>query len=284
VREETFKSMRPVQTVGHVAVASTFGGPMETVSAEDDGIVSARHFDGPAHHLALLREPELVVRYLPGPPLKQPGAQYCGVFKPVRDLDAAFAEAEPPSHDDWLVGRVAGRNEKIFVRRGREHGPAELFASLQPRPVDPAGGSNGHRLAAIADALGHLLTTGERPTPGRGKPGRPPTARPKVLEVKGSTVVPLPDGTPGVRVDFSLNQASAIRLSTSVALAGGGSDTSDDLADRRPELLGVTAIPEAPSEASPETRHMLDRGDWHVWVRNAGGVALAVDIRLAEEA
>lgn len=283
VLEDTFKSARPVKTVGHVAVAFTHGGPVEGQRAEDEGTVAAKHFDGPAHHLALLREPELIVRYLPGPPLKQPGAQYCGVFKPVRDLDAAFAEAEPPSHDDWLVGRVSGRNRKIFVRRGREHGPAELFANLQPRPEGPTSTSTGHRLAAIADALGHLLTTGERRTPDQRGPGRPPKPKPKVLEVMGTTVTPMADGAPGVRVDFSLTRPSSVRLSTSVALAGGGSDASEDLADRRPELLGVTADAEPPSSPSTSPLISLEAGDWHAWVRNAGGVALAVDIRLAGE-
>jgi hypothetical protein len=284
VQEETFESSKPVKTVGHVAVAFAHGGSFPEGSGGDDGVVSARHFDGPAHHLALLREPELVVRYLPGPPPKQQGAQYCGVFKPVRDLDSAFAEAEPPSHDDWLVGRVSGRNEKIFVRRGREHGPTELFAGLGPKSAEAPAATAGHRLAAIADALGHLLSTGERLSPVRRGPGRPPKPKPKILDVRGSTLVMLPEGVPGIRVDFSLRENRTVRVTATVALAGGGSDASEDLADRRPDVLGITSDPESPAGASGGEHVALDAGDWHVWVRNAGGVAAAVDIQLAEEA
>ena len=93
----------------------------------------------------------------------------------------------------------------------------------------------------------------------------------------------LPDGSRGVRVDFSLTRAAALRLSAAVALAGGGADSSDDLADRQPQLLGVTRAGEAVSAALGVSRPHLDAGDWQAWVKNPGGVALAVDINVDEE-
>jgi hypothetical protein len=277
VEDHLFESARPEQVVGHVGVARMWGAP----PAEDDGdegLVPARHFDGPARHLALLREPELVVRYMEGPPLNQPGTQWCAVFKPVRELDEHFAEAEPPSHDDWLVGRVKDRHGKIFVKRGREHGPAELFRSLHPQVVEDAAQGGTHQLARIADSLGHLLVTGERSTSKPRGPGRPPKPRKRTVVVEQSAPVALADGAPGVRVDFYLERAAEIRIATKIALAGGATDESEDLSDRRPVVVGVTREDDPPRESSPRPLGRLASGNWHLWVRNAGRVALSIDI------
>jgi hypothetical protein len=64
----------------------------------------------PAHHVALLRGPEFVVGYRAGPPIPSGAVEYFGVFRSADDLevDAAFAAAEPPTHDRWEVSQLTG--------------------------------------------------------------------------------------------------------------------------------------------------------------------------------
>src|SRR5262249_16950234 len=74
--------------------------------AEDAARGSAAPFEGLAHHVALLREPELVVQYAEGEALESVVTEWVGVFKPSSSLDRAFADAEPPTHDSWHANLV----------------------------------------------------------------------------------------------------------------------------------------------------------------------------------
>ncbi|MEU6120939.1 hypothetical protein [Streptomyces sp. NPDC047123] len=67
------------------------------------------------HHVALMRPAELVVTYWAG---RETGAEllsYAGVFRATEDMDATYAEAEPPTHDAWNHQRLEGA-DRTFVR------------------------------------------------------------------------------------------------------------------------------------------------------------------------
>ena len=53
-----------------------------------------------------MRRVELVVKYLEGPELPAPQVEWAGVFINDEDIDSAFADAEPPTHDDWQAHMV----------------------------------------------------------------------------------------------------------------------------------------------------------------------------------
>ncbi|WP_159806421.1 hypothetical protein [Cellulomonas citrea] len=74
--------------------------------------------DAAPHHAALLRSPDLVVRYLPGPPRPDPAFGYAAVFRADDSMDHVFSAAEPPTHDDWVPDQLDGW-DRSFVRVAR---------------------------------------------------------------------------------------------------------------------------------------------------------------------
>jgi hypothetical protein len=87
---------------------------------------AARPFEGPPRHVARMRAVELVVDYVPGPQHPNPKLAYGGVFKASQEADRAFAAAEPPTHDDWVVTGLSGsvrgvvQGAKTFIARQLE--------------------------------------------------------------------------------------------------------------------------------------------------------------------
>jgi hypothetical protein len=109
-RVEDIRSLRPNALLGRAAVVK---GPTEATPQLDEGTdddgesPTAAAFTEPAHHIALMRRAELVVKYMEGPPLLGTDVQWAGVFRASEEADKAFAESEPPTHDEWrskLVG------------------------------------------------------------------------------------------------------------------------------------------------------------------------------------
>lgn len=68
----------------------------------------AAPFVGGAHHCARMRQADLVVNYVAGDPHPDEMIQYAGVFKSSVAADEYFAEAEPPTHDDWVTSGLQG--------------------------------------------------------------------------------------------------------------------------------------------------------------------------------
>ena len=64
--------------------------------------------EGDPHHVCLMRSPELVVKYHPGPLPASTNQAYAGVFRAEDDLDETFAASEPPTHDGWISNSSPG--------------------------------------------------------------------------------------------------------------------------------------------------------------------------------
>ena len=109
---------RTGEQIGRLAMTRT---PIAARPGLDEGASDADElgpsagFEGPAHHVALFREPELVVQYLSTAELGSVSAEYGAVFKPERTLDHAFALAEPPTHDAWNPELVGETKLRRFV-------------------------------------------------------------------------------------------------------------------------------------------------------------------------
>jgi hypothetical protein len=116
-------------------------------------------FGAPAHHVALMRSAELVVKYMRGEPVPDDRVEWAGVFVSDTDaeVDRAFAASEPPAHDDWNPAHLEPRSRaKTFVtvalRRIKEH------AAQQSAPTHPLDGkSRVPSIAALADRFGGAL-------------------------------------------------------------------------------------------------------------------------------
>jgi hypothetical protein len=203
-------------------------------SANDDSPAPASPFAmGPAHHVALLRSPELVVDYLPGPIAPDPAIEWVGVFRAADEHDGIFARAEPPTHDAWNPETVDDRVEKNILRkvlRDIQKAVTERWGAVVSPPAEEAVSTAG-----IADALGHLVL-GKR---GQGKgrePGQVPSASPSANRASVSFVgsaVDLADELHMSKAIFDVTPAKGqsqtrLRIAVAVALDGSSGDTSLD--------------------------------------------------------
>lgn len=110
-----------------------------------------------AHHVALMRHPELVVRYVAGPQLATDMMEYGGVFLVDEALDRVFAQAEPPTHDDWVADNLEERHHKVFVRVASKRIDEVLKEYVAPTLTQPEQGA-AVSVGKFASALGGLLT------------------------------------------------------------------------------------------------------------------------------
>ena len=141
------------------------------------------------HHVALMRNVELVVKYLPGPVATTGRNGYSGVFRCAVDVDAAFRRAEPPTHDDWIYRAIPSGHDRTFVKVALDRiadvcrEAAGYHASMGP----PASG-DAIPLGEFADALAVLMPGADGPgarrraTGGRAATGRKGTVRQPTLD------------------------------------------------------------------------------------------------------
>lgn len=104
VEVQEVRLKRPDTLLGHLALATYF-------DASDSQAASNY-----ASRICLMRNvAELVVKYEDYPALTDIDVSWCGVFRPVKAVDDAFAEAEPPTHDDWLPHGIEDRLQRSYV-------------------------------------------------------------------------------------------------------------------------------------------------------------------------
>ena len=148
------RSQRPKRLLGWMAESRGFREERLAVLQAD----SEPRIPETSHHVALMRPAELVVKYLVGNRLPDSRLEWAGVFicSDEDEVEAAFAAAEPPAHDDWVPQHLPGRSEqKTFVnvalRRVREE-----MERISPEAMLPSGGDFGG-FAPGADAIGRAL-------------------------------------------------------------------------------------------------------------------------------
>ena len=199
-----------------------------------------------AHHVALLRAPELVIDYLPGPVAPDPAIEWVGVFRAADEFDGIFSHAEPPTHDAWNPDTVDDRLEKNILRkvlRDIQRAVTERWGIIAPPPSKGAVSTAG-----VADALGHLVLG--KPGQGKGRKRRPapPTtpaaARPALSFI--ASEVEIVDDLHVSRAMFDVTPAkghsrTVLNVSVGIALDGRSLDASldDSLHLRQLSIGGV---------------------------------------------
>lgn len=105
--------LRPMKRLGRVTITrAPVAPPSEDGRPMPEGAEATRHG---LHHVALMRNAELVVKYLRGAEPATGRIGYAGVFRCALDVDEAFRQAEPPTHDDWIPRAVPDRLDRKFV-------------------------------------------------------------------------------------------------------------------------------------------------------------------------
>jgi hypothetical protein len=235
---------------------------------------SAAGFEGPAHHVALLREPELVVQYLPTAELPSASEEYGGVFKPERVVDRAFAKAEPPTHDAWHPELVSETKLRRFVavalRSVREH-TERMADRADPNATDA-------NVAAVARALDDLFRPADRRTGGI-------SSSPRIAV--GSSTLSFQAGDVVASVPFDVEHAPQSRGTSVVATVhlashdGWTADRSVPAGEPQPQIVGFATTSDAARIEVEGDRLDVGRGarsEWYVFVRSSAKVAVTLDL------
>ena len=232
---------RPIRELGVLSLfrymslsASSLGGPMETAMRQ---LAPAK---GNFHHVALMRTPEIVVRYEAGPPCE--GSQYVGVFLVNRneEVDKAFADSEPPTHDDWEPSMLEGWG-KTFVRvalRRIKEGISEFALSGAAAPAPGTRTPLGALSEQLAGLIGGMDGTSpsvkpvDSPTRVPSRTSQPRATGPR-LEIFGEPILTDVHGKAACSVSFRLlnatgNHAVSVTAIGRVAVMDGAVFENDE--------------------------------------------------------
>lgn len=141
----------PPKNAGTLAVSLTAASSLSTSPLVD----AARPFPASPHHIARMRNVELVVDYLSGPPCADTRLTYYGVFKASLDADFAFAAAEPPTHDSWVAGSLSGAAKGVVQNLNRFLMRA-IDDKVNPHRTPP-GGDASQGMGKLSARLGSLI-------------------------------------------------------------------------------------------------------------------------------
>ncbi|WP_330834019.1 hypothetical protein [Piscinibacter sp.] len=264
-RVEDIRSLRPDQQLGRVGFVKTFATGVTPAqglveAGEEAEALPAPQLRSPIHHVALMRAPHFVVRYLEGAPLSYDSMDYAGVFIANEDLDPAFANAEPPTHDDWVHDLLADKHERSFVRRSlarvkeaakafaapvsQEAPPyvsasmvdfARLLGGLIPS-VEPPGGGDGRQRERDSEERG------SRGSRGGGREGR--GGAPLQLEFQGRPKLEMYGAVPAMKVSFQISgpagSTAAVTATTKIVIPDGF-ETDPPQGASQPVVLAWTA-------------------------------------------
>lgn len=221
-------SERPIKLLGHAAVSRGFRRPRVHLTDPDTTIIPAT-----CAHIALMRPVELVVRYEVGTALPSEAHEWAGVFICDDDdgVEQAFADAEPPAHDDWVPDKMPKSRGKTYVRVAlrKIRDLASTFALPDPGAV--GGVSSQPSLAWAADRMGAFIPfvgqQGSRPPQGGGGPR-------STWRINGPRFHSLEEGPGGPEAvfDFDVTNATGGALNVvatpCLVIDGGLADASDE--------------------------------------------------------
>ncbi|QSE93905.1 hypothetical protein JWS13_37560 [Rhodococcus pseudokoreensis] len=128
-------------------------------------LAAAAPFQGRAHHCARMRHADLVVDYVAGDAPTDESLQYGAVFRVSEQADQHFADAEPPTHDDWVTNGLQGTARGVVqLAKGFIKNKLTGHAGEAASPAN----STAEPLAALSGRLSGLVAG----TPGDGAIGR----------------------------------------------------------------------------------------------------------------
>ncbi|MFF7860952.1 hypothetical protein [Pseudomonas monteilii] len=139
--------------VGALAIEKGLRGKRRNYVADNSLIPAV------SQHIALMRPVGLVVKYLMGTALPDERLEWGGVFivNDEEEVESAFAEAEPPAHDDWIPENlekgVAKTLVNVALRDLRRIASEVGLSSITSKPKTQAGPP----LAKLAGRLGAAL-------------------------------------------------------------------------------------------------------------------------------
>jgi hypothetical protein len=167
------EAARPQARLGYCSMESFYAVPRRTwIAAKLEGHplrgqlaqgadASSR---GRSHHVALMRFPWQIVNYLTCHTVPLADMEYAGVFLVDGDpleVEEAFAQAEPPTHDGWVPDVLANRIYKTWVRVAHRE-VRRIAQEFVQDQYDQTIATTDDPLDAISHDLGDLILIQDR--------------------------------------------------------------------------------------------------------------------------
>lgn len=219
----------PKKLLGKMSIARGFRGDRRPLSAEP--VIPAT-----SRHVALMRPVELVVRYVEGPPLPHGSHEWAGVFicDTDKEVERAFAQSEPPAHDDWSPDNLPKGHAQTFVRTGLRRIKDTMTGFIYPSGATGAGMADQPPLARAATMLGTLVP---KESPERSnRASRAQTGRRRRWSVSEPAFVKLEALETGVDALFEVNAQN--RSSEPLVISAAPGAVVDD------DISGETELPD----------------------------------------
>ena len=238
----SISSQRPAKSLGTLAIERGMRTPRRPIVGEDSLFPSA------SHHIALMRPIELVVKYMEGAALPDERLEWAAVFVASHDeeVERAFADSEPPAHDDWIPANFPRGRAKSLVNIALKR-LREIAAGIGVKgTAQPGSLGKGPPLARVAGRLGAALEgvggdgAGRRRGTGHGRrtrPRRATTSRPLFQRLELSDAGTVAVFSTEVSQD-TLRSGSSLTARAAVAIDGSSTRLVDgDI--RQPVVVAI---------------------------------------------
>lgn len=198
----------------------------------------------PVCHVALMRTPGQVVRYMECEPLPDRRYEYGGILLAWGDdpaTDVAFARSEPPSHDDWRPEAMKDDDERRIVRRSLSAAKSMVSTWISRRSPQTAALS-GDMLSDLSQFLGRELLIPGRTVHRHGRKAGIATRgqKTRAAPVDSSICMEVLDGRRVCVVTCVVGpeQRGHLWVHAAVLVSGGGAETSAPDGAPMPRLAG----------------------------------------------
>jgi hypothetical protein len=229
---DEIRSQRPNKKLGHIHITQDLKMDRLPGFSNDDGL-----YPDYSSHVALMRPAELVVKYLIGDRLPSENAEWGGVFlcSDEKEVEQAFAAAEPPAHDDWDPRSLPRGEKKTYVRGALQRIKKRIAEVTGTLPTNPDDGGERCSLGLVADSLGSLLGAGEGQRLGTRESTRKKTGPTRAIRISLSRPKFVGHETIGQKncalFELSANSMKPVDIRidgvAKIAKDGGGADTTD---------------------------------------------------------
>jgi hypothetical protein len=266
--------------IGRLSLHTTFDPPPQI-----DEVGAAAGLGSGIHHCCLLRVPELVVEYRPGPPMPDERIWYAGVFRVLPEQDRIFADAEPPTHDAWSPEDLNDHDRSI-VRTTLRKIDGELKRHAAPSATEGAAEGASGGLAGVSRYLGSLLAPAAGQAAGSRNGTRSGTGSPSVIRMLGAPYWESHDSGDVLIQEFEVEAGRAITIDAEVSVrvwGGGGRETEPPLGAAYPALIGWRAPDGTVHGAGRITIASEEHGRWHAIVSTPQDTATRIRVHEARQ-
>lgn len=249
---------------------------------EPSALDSCAPFSGRAHHCARMRPVELVVDYFPGPEPADPNLQYGAVYRASVEANNYFADAEPPTHHDWITTHLTGTSKGV-VTGARRYIAQQMNEAV--RDNTSRGQATTAPLGQLSRALARILPLAsgdgaDHPEPRPGGGGGRRSGR--VIKTIGRPTVRVRDGVAyvaqQVRVEPSSDPVTAV--GEAQVAVDGGTEREAPTGAETPTIHGWEPAHGGELRLGPElTIGPADPRDWILLAVPARDTATVVRVR-----